>query len=843
MGVAEGLVTFVGKQGRSTYLEISSETGHIPVTVTHGSGYLADLLLNSRVRVQGVRVPIHSDVDGRIVSGLSATNVNDITILRVGGEVWQEFPSHTIGEITVTNLRESTVHLYGTVQSVKAGRSFLLADGTGEAEVECRQAVPEMTGTEIEALCGFHLRGTNRVFQCGFFRPFAGTNQALLPTLTRTEQIRWLTPAEAARQYPVKIRGVITFLRTGGGDIQDGTGGVFIWEMWRANPTNTVAQLKPGDFCEVEGVTSQGSFSPQIIPSKVTVLGPGEFPTPAHPGWDELIGGGLDAQWVEVRGVVLSATNRDMEIGMKGGRISCRASVSRSESLDSFLGAVLRVRGVVHVFHDSGRHINGVRIDIPSHMFVSVETPAPPDPFDVPLMRARELFTYNPDQSIFRRVKVSGQIIHEREGIDYIIDGSNGMRLVPTESGGAQVGDVVEAVGFLEIDSPFDNPMLTLRNAVLRKTGRMPLPAPEAVEGEAGLNREHDSTLVRLESRLLSEGQYRAGQVLEMQDGIRVYHATLDSSLGRLPPLRAGSLLEVTGVYAVSSDKSVPFELLLNSPGDIRVLELPSWWTARHAVVVVSGMALVVLLVLVWNGILRQQVGKRTRELSAEITERKRAENELVRARLQHLVEQERTRIARDLHDDLGSRITQIVLLNDLALQNRVPPEGAGAHAREISSAAQQVIQSLDETVWAVNPRNDNLPHVFNYLSEFATEFLRVANVRCRLDFPDHPPAQTISAEARHNLFLAIKEALNNAARHAKATEVWLRGATDEESLVFSIEDNGRGFSGLCDSPSADGLRNMRQRMESIGGRFKIESAPETGTKVTLSYFWPSADG
>jgi signal transduction histidine kinase len=182
--------------------------------------------------------------------------------------------------------------------------------------------------------------------------------------------------------------------------------------------------------------------------------------------------------------------------------------------------------------------------------------------------------------------------------------------------------------------------------------------------------------------------------------------------------------------------------------------------------------------------------------------------------------------------------VTRIVLLNELALQNRVPPESFGAHAHEISSAAQQVIQSLDETVWAVNPRNDILPQLFNYLSDFAMEFLKIANVRYRFDFPDYPPARTISAEARHNLFLAVKEALNNAVRHAQATEVRMRAVVSEASLTLAVEDNGRGFVNAPGHPSADGLRNMRQRMEDIGGQFNLETAVETGTKVTLVYFW-----
>lgn len=846
----EGTVTFLSSQAHATYLEISSETSSMPVAVVHGAGYLTDLLLKGRIRIRGVCKAVHNSTDGKIVGSLSATNVNDITILQLPEETWQQHPLCPIGALTKTNFSGRVVHLRGTVQSVRPGRSILLADETGQTFVDSREAIPEMIGMEIEALCGWHLRGTNKIFQCGIFRPLGTTNQMKLPTLTTVEQVRWLKPAEANQQYPVKIRGVITFLMTRrggnvGGDLQDGTGGIFVWELWNLKQA-TASKLKTGDFCEVEGVTSAGDFSPIILCSNLTALGEGQFPEPARPNWNELINGGFDAQWIEIRGIVSSVTNRDMEIEMKGGHI--RATVPRGEDLQQYVNAVVRVRGTVFVTHDKERHIVGVQINVPDYKFVSIETPAPTDPFSIPLTHVNDLFTYSPNESDFRQMKVAGQIVHLRDGVDYVMDGTNGMRLISKNTVKAGVGDLVEAVGFPDIDNPFDKPLLTLRDAIVRKTGRMPLPAPIKLSPDNLLNREHDATLVQVKSRLLGLSQYRAEQVLELQTGSQVYRARLNTAASHILQLRDGSLLQVTGVYAISNDKSVPFELLLNSPSDIQVLELPSWWTAQHALFVVTSMTVIILLFLIWNGVLRQQVGRRTVELSTanqslknEITERKRAENELVQTRLQHLVEKERTRIARDLHDDLGSRVTRVVLLLDeLALQNNLPVAEAPEHPTGISTAAREIIQSLDETVWAVNPHNDTLPHLFNYLSDFAVKFLKVANVRCRLDFPIHPPERIISTEERHNLFLAVKEALNNAVRHAQATEVQLRATVNEESLILIVEDDGCGFESSANAahPSADGLRNMRQRMEEIGGQFDLTGKPKIGTKVTLTFFW-----
>jgi signal transduction histidine kinase len=841
---AKGTVTFVSREGDAVYLELGSDAGSMPVNVAHGPAYLVDLLLKSRIEVRGLCTAVRS-VDGRTVASLSTAGLDDLTVLQLPEETWRHSPLCAIRAAMQTNVPDQPLSLRGRVESVQPGRSFLLADGSGRMTVETREAQQEMLGTEVEVIGGWGPRGSNRVFQSVFFRPIAtATNQSSLPILTTTEEIRWLKPEEAGRHYPVRVRGVITFLRTGGGNIQDATGGVFIWELWEAA---TNSSLKSGDYCELEGVTAPGDFSPIIACRKLTILGSGQFPRPIQPSWPQLIGGGLDAQWVEVEGVVLSETKHNLELGMSGGRISCWCP-----NLEDYLGTIVRVRGVVRAFNDKHRHINGVQINVPYQKFIAVEAPAPNDPFSTPAVLPKELFSYNPNVSAFRRVKVAGQVCHVRNGVCYVMDGTNGIRLIPQAGITSAIGDTIEAVGFPEIQFPYDSPLLTLREALIRTTGHRPLPAPQKIAAADLLNRGRDSSLVQTEARLLNTSTYATEQLLELQTGTRVYFARLDLASGHIPPLPPGSSLQVTGVYVFNSDQSNgrqdvgPFDLLLNSPADIRVLALPSWWTEQHAIMVVSSMAMVILLAVAWISLLHQQVARRTLELSAanqslkgEIAERKRMENELVRTRLQHIVEQERTRIARDLHDDLGSHLTRIVLLLDeLVLQNSVPPSDAPEHPLQISAAAKEVIQSLDETVWAVNPRNDTLPHVFNYLSHSAIEFLKVANVRCRLDFPAHPPSRTISAETRHNLFLAVKEALNNAVRHARATEVRLRATINAESLIFTVEDDGQGFNGGSDDPSADGLQNMRQRMEGIGGQFSLESAPNNGTKVTLTCPW-----
>jgi ligand-binding sensor domain-containing protein/signal transduction histidine kinase len=212
----------------------------------------------------------------------------------------------------------------------------------------------------------------------------------------------------------------------------------------------------------------------------------------------------------------------------------------------------------------------------------------------------------------------------------------------------------------------------------------------------------------------------------------------------------------------------------------------------------------------------------------------RRLHQKLRRLEQQAALQKERGRIAKDIHDDLGANLTQIAFLGELAQQDRGEPDKVAERIGQISSTVRQSIKSLDEIVWAVNPRNDTLSHLVDYTGQFAVDYLRLAGIRCRLDFPEQIPVCEFSTDLRHNLFLVIKEALQNVVKHSAATEVWWRLNCAGQTLDVVIEDNGRGFIHAPDDALADGLRNMAQRMAEIGGSCKIEGRPGCGTTVTL---------
>jgi len=201
----------------------------------------------------------------------------------------------------------------------------------------------------------------------------------------------------------------------------------------------------------------------------------------------------------------------------------------------------------------------------------------------------------------------------------------------------------------------------------------------------------------------------------------------------------------------------------------------------------------------------------------------------------QHVLERERTRIAKDIHDDLGASLTLIAVLGDLAKK-----EKTGDRIEKMSGMAREAVKSLDEIVWAVNPRNDTLAHLIDYAGQFATDYLRDAGIRCLLDVPEQTPVREVPANVRHNLFLVVKEALQNIVKHSRATEVWLRISATGQNLKIVVEDNGCGFEHPPENALADGLRNIRQRLEEIGARCQLQSRPGAGTVVTIELSWPT---
>ena len=221
----------------------------------------------------------------------------------------------------------------------------------------------------------------------------------------------------------------------------------------------------------------------------------------------------------------------------------------------------------------------------------------------------------------------------------------------------------------------------------------------------------------------------------------------------------------------------------------------------------------------------------------------RRLRHKLAQLAQQQALEKERMRIARNMHDEIGSKLTRVCFLSELVLSGR---EVTGENLRSIAATSHKLLQNLDEIVWAVNPQNDTIESLAAYLCQYATEYFQGTNVAVDLRIPNDLPHVPLSSEIRHNLFLAFEEVISNALKHSQASQVRVEIFFTPAQFTIVIRDNGRGFvpparaNGAPEGPTnrtrriGNGLRNMKERLRAVGGECQIESAPNQGTTVTL---------
>lgn len=203
-----------------------------------------------------------------------------------------------------------------------------------------------------------------------------------------------------------------------------------------------------------------------------------------------------------------------------------------------------------------------------------------------------------------------------------------------------------------------------------------------------------------------------------------------------------------------------------------------------------------------------------------------------VQARAQDMLRTERARIARDIHDELGARLTELALEGEV-IQMELPEGSAARHSLQaLCEKARGVSGAMDEVVWMVNSRRDTLRDFTNFACKHAQRFLSSTPIRCRLDVDADLPEMSLELPVRRNLLLGVKEALNNAAKHSRATEISLRIQRRGQEIIVAVEDNGAGFDLETADASRDGLYNMIERMREVGGKGLIITSPGTGCRV-----------
>ena len=225
---------------------------------------------------------------------------------------------------------------------------------------------------------------------------------------------------------------------------------------------------------------------------------------------------------------------------------------------------------------------------------------------------------------------------------------------------------------------------------------------------------------------------------------------------------------------------------------------------------------------------------------AVRIVEKRKLQRRLKHLEQERALEWERTRIAQDLHDEMGAKLCRISFLSEHARRGDLPPNELQDQITSISDASREVLHSLDEIVWAVNPQNDTLEHVASYIGQYALEYFQMTGIQCELDIPAQLPMYPLSSQVRHHLFLATHEAITNILKHSSATHAKISMVSGNGGFEINVSDDGKGFdspanklkSGAPAPASGDGLSNMCKRLADIGGHCSIESAPGHGTNI-----------
>jgi PAS domain S-box-containing protein len=457
-----------------------------------------------------------------------------------------------------------------------------------------------------------------------------GAEAGELPVLQTALEVRQLSAAEAAKGYPVRLAGVLTFFdqRTPGKEfrfLQDATGGIYIY------PPGDVAAAA-GQRVEVEGHTDPGEFAPVVIAERMRVVGPADFPTAKPVSFEQLSTGQEDSQFVEVRGVVRSVRLEEqrlyflVEVATGEGRLTARARelpVGRPEEL---IDSTIRVRGVCFTQFNRKRQLFNFGLLVPRMEDLIIEKPAPADPFDTPAQSLASLLQYSAQGSYGHRLKVAGTVTLRYGDRLYVQDGAQGLCVQTAETTRVGVGDRVEVLGFPARGEY--TPMM--ESGVYRRSGAGTAVPPEKVSVDDALKGTYDCRLVTLEAVLLDRAQHSQEPFLALQSGGFVFHAYLhgqEANAG-LERLQTGSKVSVTGVCVVEAVqdwhygddwRAASFRILMRSPADVAVLEAPPWWTLQRLLWAVGLLVAVVVGAFAWVAFLRQRVSKQTQIIQEKL--------------------------------------------------------------------------------------------------------------------------------------------------------------------------------------------------------------------------------
>ncbi len=586
------------------------------------------------------------------------------------------------------------VRIVGTVVAQEPGLSLQLRDETGQLELRNAQTIPCPLGSVVEAIGFPRLDGAEWRLHDPVFRPVADPSVQPTPLdpaqpLRLAAQVAALTADSARTGRPVRLSGLVTWSHPAAPFffVQDASGAVRVFRG------DAASQLRaPGRRVEVIGRTRLGPFAPAVEATEFNKIGETVLPAAPLITLQHALTGAAEARFVELRGYVRSLHRegdwQDLVVATADGDFTARLPVS--ENPGPVVDAVVRLRGVCSATADEHRRLRAIELWLPGAEAIQIAEPALPDRFARPLHSLATLGRSGTIQNHEQRIAVRGLVTHQSPGVSLqIVEDGAALLLLVRDPTPIVPGTRIEAVGFLGRHGQ----RLALHEAFVRPVGRGDLPAPAPVRLDAPLAPGQVGQTVTAEGTLIAIADAGDSLRFTLQQGNSLAEAFLAPTT--VPAAwRIGSDLALTGVYDLQYDTYQRPSLLhlhLRSPADVVVLRQPPWFTRDRVLAVTGVLALGILLIATWVGLLRRRVRTQTDQIRRQLEREARLEAELVRtSKLESL-----GLLAGGIAHDFNNLLT--VVMGNLSLVREAPhldadslacleqAEGALARSRDLT--------------------------------------------------------------------------------------------------------------------------------------------------------------
>ncbi|MBI5822349.1 MAG: sensor histidine kinase [Verrucomicrobia bacterium] len=671
-----------------------------------------------------------------------------------------------------------------------------------------------------------------------------------LSVLTNVVQVKRLSQREAERHHPVRLRGVVTYFEWNPdwqlftANLQDETGGISF------SPGQTAAdalKLKPGQLVEIEGVSAQGSFAPEVrgpgkfgSPVRAKVLGSAPHPEPQVLTPEEMANPFNQDEWVEVKGVVRRVTARagpkakgrimvDFSTASGTFRAMMPTQTTPIKTPSHLVGAVVTVRGVFAGIYQK-RRIVGAHLMVSSLDHIIVDEAGADAAFKLPQLTASSLMQFRPDMA--SRVHVNGVVTLFEPGSHlYLRDNTGALRIETPETSPFRPGDRVDVVGF----PAFSDGAPLLLNAFVKKTGGGPPPQPRSISVTQASSGEFDGDLVRLDGVLLDQLKRPENVILMLQSGDTVFsaHFAEGQANTNAPSLMLDSWVQISGVclnqFRYSPEprpkppqwRPVSFHVVLRSPRDIVLLREPPWWTPERILWGMCLLAASIFVVLAWGVSLRRQVAGQTRVIQQKVQ--------------REVLMEERSRIARDLHDTLEQQLALIGVQIDSSLARLAESPELVRKSLELALAVvRHTHEEARRSVWdlrSVALEQGGLGVALRQLAAADNATQR------KVEFTTTGQTRRLPALVETNLMRIAQEAVTNAIKHSGGSLVDVNLDYGQREITLRVRDNGRGFDPEKVMPASSGrfgLMGMRERAEKMNAVFSLSSQPGQATEIKV---------